>query len=166
VIYGFNAEEIFQIAIDIEENGYEFYQKAEAVIDDRAVKSVFSSLAKAEIKHKERFATLKAELPRKAKEGTVWDPNEEMNEYLRMMAAMHVFRSPTGVNEAIAQIKGAVDALKLAMGFEKDSITFFLTMQDATEEKKGRELIGQLVDEEKEHLRRLAMELKKHSGAI
>jgi hypothetical protein len=28
VIYGFNAEEVFQIGIDIEENGKRFYEKA------------------------------------------------------------------------------------------------------------------------------------------
>jgi len=165
VIYGFNAEEVFQIAIDIEENGYEFYQKAQAVIGDPAVKKIFSSLAEAEIKHKERFTALKAELPQRAKEGTVWDPNNEMDHYLRMMADMHVFKTKAGVKEAVARIKGAVDALKFAIQFEKDSVTFFLTMQDATEEKQGRALIGQLVEEEKGHLRRLALELDKHGGA-
>ncbi len=34
-------------------------------------------------------------------------------------------------------------------------------MQDATEEKKGREIIGQLIDEEKVHLRKLSLELKR-----
>ncbi len=164
MIYGFNAEEVFQIAIDIEENGYEFYQKAQAVIDDPTVKSVFSSLAEAEIKHKERFMALKADLPQRAREGTVWDPNNETDHYLRMMADMHVFKTKAGVKEAVARIRGAVDALKFAMQFEKDSITFFLTMQDATSEKQGRALIGQLVEEEKGHLRRLALELEKHGG--
>jgi rubrerythrin len=38
-------------------------------------------------------------------------------------------------------------------------------MQDATEERQGRALIGQLVEEEKGHLKRLAMELGKYAGA-
>ena len=68
---------------------------------------------------------------------------------------MNVFRSDIALEEALAGVRSAVDALKLAIQFEKDSITFFLGMQDATEEKKGREFIGQLVEEEKEHLKKL-----------
>ncbi len=34
MIFGFNAAEVFQIAIEIEENGKSFYEKAQAKIDD------------------------------------------------------------------------------------------------------------------------------------
>jgi len=51
--------------------------------------------------------------------------------------------------------------LKLGIKFEKDSIILFLTMQDETEEGKGRELIGQLINEERKHLKKLSLELRK-----
>jgi rubrerythrin len=34
VIYGFNANEVFQIAIDIEKNGKRFYEKATNIVDN------------------------------------------------------------------------------------------------------------------------------------
>lgn len=161
MIYRFNADEVFQIAIDIEENGKRFYEKAMDIVDNSDVKAVLRSLAKDEAKHLKRFAELKAQLPKTATEDTVWDPEHEMNQYLKMMADMHVFRSDLDVEKKLSQAKNPEDILKLGVQFEKDSIIFFVTMQDSTEEKKGREFIGQLIDEEKEHLKKLSLELRR-----
>ncbi len=163
MIYGFNAKEVFQMAIEIERNGYRFYQKAQDLVDDTDVKDVFARLATDEIEHEKRFIALKSQLPESAKQSTVWDPDNETDQYLQMMAGMHVFGPHTTLDDALGDIENAVGALKLAIQFEKDSITFFLAMQDATEEKKGRELIGQLVEEEKGHLKKLSIELTRHS---
>jgi len=161
VIYGFNASEVFQIAIDIEENGKRFYEKAMDLFDSPDVKGLLVSLAQEEVEHMKRFTELKAQLPHAATEDTIWDPEHEMNKYLQMMADMHVFRSDFDVEEELSRVKNPEDVLKLGIQFEKDSIIFFLTIQDATEEKKGQELIGQLVDEEKKHLNKLSLELGK-----
>lgn len=161
MIYGFNADEVFQIAIDIEENGKRFYEKAMDIVDNPDVKAVLGSLAKDEAEHLKRFTELKAQLPKTATEDTVWDPEHEMNQYLQMMADIHVFRSDLDVEKKLSQAKNPEDILKLGIQFEKDSIVFFVTMQDSTEEKKGREFIGQLIDEEKEHLKKLSLELRR-----
>jgi len=161
VIYGFNANEIFQIAIEIEGNGKRFYEKAMEIIDDPDAKELLAFLAQEEAGHLKRFTQLKAQLPKEATEGTLWDPDHEMNRYLQMMADMHVFRSDFDVEEKLSQVIKSEDVLKIGIQFEKDSIIFFLTMQDATEGEKGREFIGQLVNEEKKHLSKLSMELRK-----
>ena len=163
MIYGFNANEIFQIAIDIEENGKRFYEKAIDLVDNPDVKALLASLAQEEVEHLKRFAELKAQLPKAAAEDTIWDPEHEMNQYLQMMADMNVFRSNLDLGEVLSSVKNLEDVLRLGIQFEKDSIVFYITIQDATEEKKGREFIGQLVNEEKKHLRRLSLELRKHT---
>jgi rubrerythrin len=163
VIYGFNANEVFQMAIDVEKNGYFFYQQAQELIADSGIRDVFARLAEAEIEHERRFVALKSQLPESAKKSTVWDPDNETDQYLQMMAGMHVFKSSVAVKEALDGIRSAAEALKLAIQFEKDSITFFLAIQDATEGKQGKGLITQLVEEEKGHLRKLTIELAKHS---
>lgn len=161
MIYGFNANEIFQIAIEIEGNGKRFYEKAIDLVDDADVKELLAFLAQEEAEHLKRFTELKAQLPKEATEDTIWDPEHEMNRYLQMMADMHVFRSDFDVEEKLSQVKKSEDVLQIGIQFEKDSIIFFLTMQDATEGEKGREFIGQLVNEEKKHLSKLSMELRK-----
>ena len=81
MIYGFNAHEIFQIAINIEENGKRFYEKAMELIDDKDAKDLLASLAKDELEHLKKFTELKEQLPKEAAAGTVWDPENEMSKY-------------------------------------------------------------------------------------
>ncbi|MEA3359500.1 MAG: ferritin family protein [Thermodesulfobacteriota bacterium] len=162
MIYGFNANEIFQIAINIEENGKRFYEKAMELIDDKDAKTLLASLAKEEIEHLKKFTELKEQLPKEAAAGTVWDPENDMNNYLHMVADMNVFSSDFNLKDELSQVKSVEDALRFGIQFEKDSIIFFLTIQDATDEAKGRELIGQLIEEEKGHLKKLSLELRKH----
>lgn len=157
--FAFNANEVFQMAIEIEENGRLFYQKAQELVDDPEIKRLFSDLEQREVEHREKFKALKSELPESAQEGTVWDPQGEIDQYLRMTADMHVFKAASPMEEQLAQVTNAVDALKIAIQFEKDSILFFLLLQDETEKGKGKELISQLVNEEKAHLRTLSKEL-------
>ena len=161
MIYGFNASEVFQIAMDIEENGKRFYEKAMDLVDSPDVKALLASLAQDEVEHLKTFTELKAQLPKASTEDTIWDPEHEMNNYLKMMADMNIFRSDFNVEKELSRVKNPEDVLRLGIEFEKDSIIFFLTMQDETEEKKGRELIGQLIDEERKHLKKLSLELGK-----
>ena len=161
MIYGFNAGEVFKIAIEIEQNGWDFYEKAQAKIDDSAVKGIFAELAAEEIKHKARFKALMDELPESTTGSTVWDPDNEIDQYLKMMADMHVFSKNASVDELLASINGALEALKLAMQFEKDSIVFFAEMQNLAESGENKDKIGQLVKEEQQHLKRLSMQYMK-----
>jgi rubrerythrin len=161
MIFNFNAAEVFDIAIKIEENGKRFYDQSREIIKDPVVQQLFAELAQEEIKHKEKFTTLKSQLPASADAGSVFDPDHELDLYLKMMADQHVFISSENVDAQLGKIQNATDALKRAIEFEKDSVIFFLTMQDATEQAQGKEFIGSLVKEEQEHLRRLSLELKR-----
>jgi rubrerythrin len=161
MIFGFNAAEVFEIAIAIEENGKRFYEQAQGLVDDLAVKKLFAELAIQEVEHKKKFESLKAQLPAEASTPTTWDPDNKLSDYIRMMADQHVFVSDEDVDRRLAQVRSTKDALKLAVEFEKDSVIFFLSMQEAAEGKKGGELIGLLVKEEQEHLRRLSLELRR-----
>lgn len=159
MMFNFNAAEVFQIAINIEENGKLFYDRALDIVDDQAVKELFMDLGLQEVDHKKRFEALKAQLPPEARKSTVWDPNNEMDLYIKMMADQHVFTAADSVERALATVKDARDALKMAIDFEKDSVLFFLSLLDATDNPKDRELINLLVKEEQTHLRKLSLEL-------
>jgi rubrerythrin len=159
MIFNFNAAEVFQVAIKIEENGKKFYDQAVKVIDDPAVKKLFEELGLQEVEHKKHFENLKAQLPAQLQASDVWFPENEMEAYLKMMADQHIFTSDESLQTSMAGLKNIRDALKMAIEFEKDSVIFFLSMQEATDSKKDQEMIGLLVKEEQTHLRRLALEL-------
>jgi len=50
--YGFNAGEVFEVAIQIEENGRKFYEESQKLIESVRVKALFADLAQQEIEHK------------------------------------------------------------------------------------------------------------------
>ncbi len=157
--YGFNAAEVFKVAIQIEENGKRFYEQSQDRIENPEVKKLFAELASQEIEHKKKFEALKAQLPPQSSTSTVWDPENELDKYIKVMADDHVFVSSTDLDERLAGVGDARSALKLAIEFEKDSVLFFLSLEDAAAGKQDQELIKTLVKEEQEHLKRLTLEL-------
>ena len=158
--YSFNAGEVFKIAIQIEENGKHFYDESRKVIDNAAVQKLFAELGDQEIEHKKKFESLMAQLPPASVSPAVWDPDNELDRYIKMMADDHVFVSSVSVRDQLARVSDAKSALKMAIEFEKDSVLFFLTLEEVTE-KKEQDLIKTLVKEEQAHLKRLTLELMK-----
>src|SRR5208337_4845724 len=53
--YGFNAGEVFKVAIQIEENGRKFYEESQKIIEGAQIKALFAELAQQEIEHKKKF---------------------------------------------------------------------------------------------------------------
>ena len=159
-MFKFNADEIFRTAINIEENGQIFYEQACKLIKNNRLKDIFAHLAKQEIIHKEIFIDLRSGLPVSAAEYVTWDPDNETDEYLKMLADMNVFRSDTDVKKILEKIHDVKGALRLSIQFEKDSVLFYLLMKALTEKDEGVKFIDRIIDEEKEHLGTLAGELR------
>jgi rubrerythrin len=78
-----------------------------------------------------------------------------------MMADQHALSSTGELDAQLAQVKSARDALRLALQLEKDSVIFFLGMQEATCEGKDRDLLALLIKEEQDHVRRLSLQARK-----
>jgi rubrerythrin len=155
MIYPFNAAEAFKIAISIEENGLEFYQKAAELFGTGHVADLFRKLAEEEKQHKSTFTDFLASV--KDQGPTVFDPDNETDAYLKMMADLHVFRQkPGAVADALAGIKTERDALRLAISFEKDSVIFFVELKAAVGDEADRLGVEKLILEEARHIRKLA----------
>ncbi len=161
MLFCFNATEVFGIAIEIKERCAAFYEKAQTVIQEPEVRQLFQNLVREEMEHKARIEGLKANLPAGAWTPTVSDPEQELDLYIKMMADQHVFRSVEDLNLQLTEVKTARDALKLALQLEKDSVIFFLGMQEATCEGKDRDLLAVLIKEEQDHVRRLSLQARK-----
>jgi len=148
----FNADEIFQLGIQIEANGKEFYETVAKNTADPSVKNLFSELSKWESEHQQLFENLRKALPDSAKRETLFDPDGEQSLYLRTMAESHVFVKIKDVSGLTSQCKTAAEALDLAIAFEKDSIGFFTTMKGIVPEHLGKDKIDPLINEEIKHI--------------
>ena len=153
--YDFNADEMFEIAEQLERNGAKFYRKAASDISDPAGKALLIKLAVMEDEHEKLFRSLRATLTEKEKTSTIFDPQNEVVLYLRALADTRVFFEKESPGSSMKEI------LKSAIEAEKDSIVFYLGMQDVVPEKLGREKIGAIIKEEMGHIRLLSGELAK-----
>lgn len=148
----FNADEIFQLGVQIETNGKTFYETVAKNTSDPSLKGLFSELAKWESEHQELFEQLKKALPDSAKREALFDPEGELSLYMRAMAESHVFIKNKDILGLASKCKTPAEALDLAITFEKDSIVFFTTMKRVVPEHLGKDKIDLLINEEIRHI--------------
>ena len=147
-----SAASIFEIGIQIERNGKAFYQTIAGQLDEPEIKAFFQQLAEWEEKHITLFQRLQAELPEQAQEH-LFDPDSEMAAYLKAAADTHVFVAIPDISALIAtRCQSALEAVELALTFEKDSVVYYVTMKKVVAEHAGRDKIDLLINEELHHV--------------
>lgn len=151
--YDFNADEIFEMAEQMERNGEKFYKSAAATIDDEAHKKLLLELAAMEVDHEKTFKAMRSDLKAAEKSATVFDPEGEAALYLRALVDTRVFF------EKKVDVSSMEKILKAAIEAEKDSIVFYLGMKNAVPEKFGQDRIEGIIKEEMGHIRLLSREL-------
>ena len=151
--YVFNADEIFEMAEQIERNGASFYRKSAESIADTVAKKLLLNLAAMEDEHEKIFADLRAGLSEKEKVATVFDPEGEISLYLRALADTRVFF------EKKIDASSMEDILKEAILAEKDSIVFYLGMKEMVPDNFGKAKIDAIIKEEMTHIQLLSKEL-------
>lgn len=155
----FNAEEIFDLAIQIERNGAAFYKKASENTGNSQLKETLTELAKMEIDHENTFQELKKKLCKSDKEQTVFDPYDELQSYLKAFADGHVFdlKDPS---QSLSGNESGIDILKKAIGLEKDSIVLYIGMKELVPKDLGRDMIDKIIGEEMGHIQLLSTQLR------
>jgi rubrerythrin len=146
----FNADEVFEMAQQIERNGAKFYRAAAKKFS--AIAPVLLDLAKMEDEHIKIFATMHAELSGGALETPVYDPDNEVQMYLRVMADGHVFDLKTDPAQQVADKKTPEDVLKMAMKAERDSIAFYVGLKESVRQKEGKDKVEAIIKEEMSHM--------------
>lgn len=152
-MYDFNADEIFVMAEQIEKNGYNFYTKAAGLIHEEDGKKFLLELAEMEKQHESTFAGMKGKLSATDKAPTVFADKEEIFEYCRITADMHVFNDNEITDATLEKI------VRRAITAEKDTIVFFTGMRDLVPEGFGKSKVEDIIREEMDHIRILSRKL-------
>jgi len=158
----FNADEIFEIAEQIERNGAKFYEKAAGATPDDTARDLFLELAAMEKRHEDTFANLRAELPREDWTATV-DPEGEAALYLRAVADGHIFDLKRNPADSLKGNATPAEVLRMAIDIEKDSVAFYVAMQGMVPAELGEDKISKIIIEEIGHVRLLSSELASRS---
>ena len=151
--YNFSADEIFEMAKQIERNGADFYKAAAANVQGEDEKNFLLGLAQMEETHEQTFTDMQKELADKEKASQVFDPAEEAVLYLKALADTRVFFEKKAPGSDMKEI------LKSAIETEKDSIVFYLGMKELVPGELGKNRVDNIVKEEMAHIRLLSGKL-------
>ncbi|WP_029893257.1 ferritin-like domain-containing protein [Desulfohalovibrio reitneri] len=148
----FHANEVAKAAVEIEQKGREFYLRVADKAQNEELRDFFRYLADEESKHEEIFANLLERLG--SVELPAWSTKEEYADYLRSLIESHSLFNGGLAEKYMSDADDADTAIRMAMGFEKDTILFFMEMRDMVPAKE-RGAVERCIDEERLHLRRL-----------
>jgi len=155
----FNADEIFEMAEQIERNGAKFYREAAGKISNREMKEMFLNMATMEDGHLKTFQEMRKELAAQEKAETVFDPYNEATLYLQTMAdgkGIEGMKSPT---EELTGNESSQELLEIAIGAEKNSVLFYVGLKDLVTAKAGRDKVETIIREEVKHVADLRRQL-------
>ena len=147
----FNADEIFEMAEQIESNGAKFYREAAQKASDADTKKLMEELAAMEDGHEKTFAQMRQELSASEKEATIYDPDDEAAQYLKTMADFHGTEGKAGPLDKLTGAESMQDLLKIALQAEKDSIAFYVGIKVLVPHKGCKDKVEKIIVEEMAH---------------
>ena len=154
----FDVTEIYQFAVQIEENGEKLYRAMVEKFDDPKVKELFGFLAEEEVHHEKVFREMLAKLedynPQESYPGEYFD-------YLHAYADNLVFTIDK-IDEGINGVHTVDEALQFAIGKELDTILYYHEMINVVPEHQQK-MVDDIIDEERKHVVQLT-EMKRQLG--
>ena len=144
------ADEVFEMAQQIERNGAAFYRLAAKQFP--AQQRLLTIIAEQEDGHCATFSALRRQLTSKDQEATAYDPGQEGEAYLRAMADRRVVDVSRRPKDLLKGAESFADILGIAVGMEKDSIVFYVGMQDMVPPALGRNKLDLIIKEEMKHI--------------
>ena len=150
--FNFNLDEVLQIAVRIEQNGFVFYETAAAVLPEHKEWLLF--LANEEKKHEAFYEKLR-DLYTGANAMTdsmMGDQSEMLEGYLTSMADSVVFRLAEDPRERFTGSETVEQILDEAVNREKDAVLFFTGIKTSMDDEDTQKEIDVVIREEMSHL--------------
>lgn len=153
----FSIGEVIEMAIQTEKLGSQFYADMALKFNRKTrLKKLFTTLSEKEKKHERVFAELKDLVG--GREPMDWP---EAQSYFRAVVESEFFLGSGKSATMMRDIKTSAQALDYAIGFEKETLVFYLGLKAEVREKH---LIDKIIAEERSHLIWLAT-LKESLGS-
>ena len=139
-----NVKEAITTAIQMEKDGYDFYQKAAAQTSSDMGKAIFKSLAADELLHLEVFKKLFEEQV----------GNDEWNDLVNASAKyadIPIFPKDLKKIEGANPETNEIDALRIAMDSEQRAIEWYSQIKGKISGEKVNEILNEIIKQEKNH---------------
>ena len=147
----YSISEVVEQALQTEQLGYQFYcAMSDRFRDNADLKKLFDTLSEKELHHKAVFERLKGAVLKPEGEPEGW---EEVSLYMRAIVESEFFLGKHKALPSMENIKTIAGAVQFAIGFEKETVLYFLGVRDVIDEKA---LINEIIEEERSHIRWLS----------
>jgi len=154
----FNADEVFEMAEDIERQGAAFYEKAAGLFTDTEIKNMLQNLSAMEVGHEKLFKKMRADILSEAFKG--YDPDELATAYIHAFTQSKVFAGGSNMCDALSSKSTLAEILKMAIEAEKNSILFYTGIKKALPGAMAKDAIEDIISEEMKHIVMLTEKLK------
>jgi rubrerythrin len=155
----FNADEVFEMAEQIERNGTKFYREAAANASDRQIKDMFLRFASMEDTHLRTFQQMRKSLSEREKEETTFDPEGEASLYLQALADSRGFEGRKSSRVKLTGQESTQELFDIAIAAEKNSVLYYVGLKELVPAEAGRDKVEAIIREEIGHLAELRRQL-------
>ncbi len=156
----FNANEIFEMAEEIERNGAKFYRQTAANASDKETKQMLLDMAAMEDGHLETFEEMREQLSGQEKGWTVFDPDNQSVRYLQAMADARGYEGKITPTKELTGNETLREILEIALNSENESVVFYLGLKELVPVRAGRDKVEAIIIEELSHITTLLKKLK------
>ena len=156
----FNADEIFEMAEQIEINGARFYREAVKRASDDETKQMLLNMATMEDGHLKTYQEIRKGLSQWEKEEIVFDPDNQSAMYLQAMADARGYEGKITPTKELTGSETTKEILEIALNSEKESVLFYFGLKDLVPERAGRDKVEAIILEELSHITTLLNQLK------
>ena len=143
-----NISEILRFAIQIEEQGYQFYIETLKKIKESRILELFQFLADEEFKHQQIFKHILKKI------GSFTPPESYKGEYEGYMKGFlksNILKNLDSIKETINSVETIDDAIMIALDFERDSIVWYTAIKKYLGED-NKEIVEKIIQEELNHI--------------
>lgn len=155
----YSMNEIIELAVQIERSGYKFYDTALSRKDlSETAANLLEALRNEEINHEEIFKNLRSEEDfEQLGDPAAW---QQAASYLKAISDSHIFSKPDAAIKLATDAKDEKEIISNAIQFEKDTLLFFYSIDKETKDKKTKEILSRIINEEISHVMKLKEKLK------
>lgn len=147
----YDAEDVFQMAVQMEESGKSFYDLIARECDNQAVTELCSRLSAEEQKHLDKFQAMREAAKTRP---DVWRPPAEKMGFIRAIVEEQVVPL-LAEGRKIAKDGDVAEVLDTAIQMEKDSVFFYVELLGLLDAADAA-AVSRIIEEERRHEQELS----------
>ena len=145
-----NAEEILEVACQIERNCGEFYRSAAERVKDPASRKLLLELADFEDQHISLFENMRVEVA--VLDKLLGDTDNEASKYLQALAGGHIFSEAENPSTRIRDDMSPKEIFKIAINLEISAVVFYQGIREVLTDDSQKGKLDDLIHEEMRHV--------------